>query len=85
MLYEITTDDGHGYATYIARKRWDAASYQIQKAVYDVAGEYGLRDREIAWIALRKLSEAITFRHLGPPCEFTIRGTTITVSVTKLP
>lgn len=79
MLYEITTDDGKGFATYKARKRSDAAKFQIQQTVYEVAGAYGLRDLECAWNALARLTEAVTFAAIGAHRSFKIGDTTICV------
>lgn len=88
MLYEIITDDGRGFATSLTRRRHDAATFQIQRTVYEVAGAYGLRDRPVAWNAVSKLNEAVQRRSLASVLQeisrtYKIGDTTITVIVSK--
>lgn len=48
MLYEITSDNGTGYAKYARRERENAARLMLEKFVYDACEAQGLRDRPMA-------------------------------------
>jgi hypothetical protein len=84
MLYEITTDDGMGTATYASRQRLGAADRVLYATIYRVAKSQALLDVECTRIALERLYEAIKFRAIGATRFYKLGHTTITISCSQL-
>ena len=83
MLYEITTDDGLGFATCHSRRRADAARRALYATIYQIAEGQGLRDQECARSAIARLNEALEFRALGATRSYKLGYVTITISCSQ--